>query len=324
MCHNGSANYQEEQEIIQDNNSCFRFPVFRNENVPYGLIVFNCVMNILLLLTALIGNIVVLYVIWKTSSLRSPSIVLLSGLATTDLAVSLVVQPLFLVIELILLQSNSAEYPCVMGKAFITLSYSVCGASLSTVSAISLDRLLAIQYHLRYASIVTVPRVIFVMAMNWLISGFLASLILWSEDKVFLVVMAVAVAILLCLSTYAHVKIYVVVRRHQQQIQAQEEAVQAGNGFSVARFKRTAVNAFLVHYFLLLCYTPLFIILLLTSKEVLISLVSSNNAQSAIAWKLTTTVVFMNSSVNPFIYCWRIRELRVAVKRVLKEIFCWK
>jgi len=45
-------------------------------------------------------------------------------------------------------------------------------------------------------------------------------------------------------------------------------------------------------------------------------------SHSAIAWKLTTTVAFMNSSVNPFIYCWRLREMRVAVKRFLKNIFC--
>ena len=143
----------------------------------------------------------------------------------------------------------------------------------------------------------------------------------------FLVVMAVAVCHF-C-SACLHMPHVKNIRRCfvaiNNKIQAQEEAVQAGNGFSVARFqKNRCPTLFLVHYFLLLCYTPLFIILLLTSKEVLISLVASNNAQSAIAWKLTTTVVFMNSSVNPFIYCWRIRELRVAVKRVLKEIFCWK
>ena len=310
------------QETIQENSSCFRFPVFLNENVPRKLILSNCIINVLLLVTATIGNTLVLSVVWKTSSLRSPSIVLLCGLATTDLVVGLVVQPLFLSMELIPLVSNSTEYHCNLGKALITLSYSVCGASLLTVTAISLDRLLAIRCHLRYASIVTVPRVIYVMTMNWLVSGFLASLMLWSEGKVFLVVMAVAVAIFLCLSIYAHVNIYVVVRRHQQQIQAQEEAVQAGNGFSVARFKGTAANAFLVHYFLLLCYTPLFITLLLTSNEDTIHSVISNKKHSAIAWKLTTTIVFMNSSVNPVIYCWRLRDMRAAVKGTVKKIFC--
>ncbi|XP_078375217.1 melanocyte-stimulating hormone receptor-like [Oculina patagonica] len=324
MYNNCSLNCQQEQDIIQDNISCFRFPVFQAENVPQKLIVSNCVINILLLVTATIGNTLVLSVVWKTPSLRSPSIVLLCGLATTDLVVGLVVQPLFLSMELLLLLSNSAEYRCDLGKAFIVVSYSVCGASLLTVTSISLDRLLAIRCHMRYTSLVTVPRVIYVMALNWIVSGFLASLILWSEDKVFLVVMTSAVAIFLCLSTYAHVKIYVVVRRHQQQIQAQAQAVQANDGFSVARFKKTAANAFLVHYFLLLCYTPLFITLILTSNEDIIHSVLSQKKYSAISWKLTTTIVFLNSSVNPIIYCWRLREMRVAVKKTVKEIFCRK
>ena len=323
MYNNCSVNCQEEQASISDNNACFRFPVFEVENVPQELVVFNCIVNVMLLITAIVGNLLVLYVAWKTPSLRSPSIVLLCGLATTDLAVGLVVQPLFLSMELMPLLSNSAEYHCNLGKAFITMSYWVCGASLSTIIAISVDRLLALTYHLRYNSIVTVPRVMCVLTLNWLTGGFLASLILWSGDEVFLAVMAVAVAIFLCISTYAHVKIYLVVRRHKQQIQTQAKAVQAciGNGFNMARFKKSVANAFLVHYVLLVCYTPLLITLLLTNNDKWADSALLKKSHSGIAWKLTTTVVFMNSSVNPLIYCWRLRELRDAVKGTLKKFF---
>ena len=323
MYRNCSVNCQEKQGIIQDNNSCYHFPVFLAENVPQKLIVSNCVINILLSVTATIGNILVLSVVWKTPSLRSPSIVLLCGLASTDLAVGLVVQPVFFSMEMMLLLSNS-EYHCDLGKAYIVLSYTACSASLMTVTAISLDRLLALRYHLRYTSIVTVPRVIYVMALNWLVSGFMAGLVLWSGRKVFTVVMAAGVAICLCLSTCAYLKIYLAVRRHQQKIQVQANAVQVRNGFNVARFKRTTGNAFVVHYFLLLCYTPLFINFLLSSNRDIIYSVFSKESHRVIAWKLTTTIVFTNSSVNPFIYCWRLREMRVAVRRTLKEIFCRK
>ena len=212
--HNCSSSCQEEQQIFQDGNSCYHFPVVLAENVPHKLILFNCVVNTLLMLTTIIGNILVLSAIWKTSSLRTPSIILLCGLATTDLAVGLVVQPLFLSMELTLHHSNSVEFPCTLAKAYISLSYLACSASLLTVTAISLDRLLAIQYHLRYASVVTVPRVIFVIILNWLLSGLVASLILRKGNKAFLVVLAAGVAICLCLSTCAHVKVCVVVRRH--------------------------------------------------------------------------------------------------------------
>ena len=321
MLNNCSINCHEEQEVIQDNSSCFRFPVFQVENVSEILIVFNCAINILLLITGILGNVLVILVVWKTPSLRSPSNVLLCGLATSDLAVGLVVQPLFLYIELTQFLENSAEYPCALGRAFIVVSYTVCGVSLLTVTAISVERLLALQYHLRYVNIITVQRVMYLMTLNWLASGFLASLILWSRE-IFLVVMAAVVGVCLCMSMFVHVKIYRVLHRHQQQIQAQREAVQAPNGFNVSRFKRTAVNAFLIHYFLLLCYTPLFITLLLTSNEENIDSASWKKVDRAIAWKLTSTVVFMNSAVNPFIYCWRLREIGVAIKKTLKLAFC--
>ena len=261
--------------------------------------------------------------VWKRPTFRSPSIVLLCGLATTDLAVALFVQPLFLAVELMLLLSNSGNYNCALEKIHGAASYTMCGASLMTVTAISLDRLLAIQYHLRYASIVTVPRVIYVTALNWLVSGFLASLILWTGKKVFRVVLTLGVAFCISLSSCVQVQIYRIVRRHQQQIQAQAEAVQGVNGLNMARFKKTAVNAFLIHYFLLLCYTPLFITMSLTSRfENNTDFVSWNKYHSPIAWNSATIIAFMNSSLNPLIYCWRLREMRLAVKGSLKGILC--
>ena len=318
---NNSSRSQEEQELtIQDNDPCFRFPVFQSENVPKFIIVFNCAINVPLLITTIIGNALVLAAVWKSPSLRSPSVIFLCGLATTDLAVGLLLQPLFLSMELILL-SNSSTYHCALGYAFITVSYTVCGASLVTLATISVDRLLSLRYHMRYASIVTVRRALCAITLNWLTSAFLASLILWSPNIVFLTVMAIAVAIFLCLSTSVHLCIYRIIRRHKQQIVAQLQAVQDGSCVNVTRFKKSAATAFFVHYFLVICYTPLFVTLMLTANEERQSSEAWGENGSAIAWKLTSTIVFMNSALNPFIYCWRLREIRNAVKKVF---FCRK
>jgi len=40
----------------------------------------------------------------------------------------------------------------------------------------------------------------------------------------------------------------------------------------------------------------------------------------ATEWSITITVVFMNSSINPVLYCWRLRELRVAVVKTVKMV----
>ncbi len=36
----------------------------------------------------------------------------------------------------------------------------------------------------------------------------------------------------------------------------------------------------------------------------------------------SATVVFMNSSINPFLYCWRLSELRTAVVKTARKMFC--
>ena len=94
-----------------------------------------------------------------------------------------------------------------------------------TLTTVNVDRLIALRYHMSYASTVTVPRALCAITLNWLASAFLASLILWTAKEVFLIVMAIAVAIFLCLSTSVHIKIYHIIRHHKQQIVAQANAV---------------------------------------------------------------------------------------------------
>ena len=251
---------------LENNVSCFRFPVFQTDNIPELIVGFNSTVNFPLSVLTIVGNTLVLVAVWRTPSPCSPSIILLCGLATTDLAVGLLLRPLFLSMELTLL-SNSSAYNCVLGKAFNTSSYTVCGVSLATLTAITIDKLLALKYHLRYSSIMTIQRAFCVIAMNWLTSSFLASLILWTSKLLFLFFMALVVAIFLCFSTSAYINISYIIRHHKRQILAQTRAVQDNSRINITRFKRTAFNTFLVHYFLLICYIPFFVTLLLQGDE---------------------------------------------------------
>ena len=243
----------------------------------------------------------------------------LCGLPTTDLAVGLLVQPLFLSMELTLL-SNSSAYNCVLGKAFITVSYTVCGVSLATLTAITIDRLLALKYHMRYSSILTIQRAFCVIAMNWLTSSFLASLILWTSKVIVSFCHGFSRGHFSLLFNICAQK-YLLYNPSPQTTNSRTRAVQDNSRINITRFKRTAFNTFLVHYFLLICYIPLFVTLLLQANEERIPSESWRENGRGIAWKLSSTVVFMNSALNPFIYCWRLREIRTAVK---KSLFCRK
>ena len=39
--------------------------------------------------------------------------------------------------------------------------------------------------------------------------------------------------------------------------------------------------------------------------------------------QFTVTLVYVNSTLNPLLYCWKIREVRQSVKEIIREIlFC--
>jgi len=43
---------------------------------------------------------------------------------------------------------------------------------------------------------------------------------------------------------------------------------------------------------------------------------------AAIVWMSVETLLLLNSSLNPILYCWRINELRQAVKDTVRKFCC--
>ena len=271
----------------------------------------NCAVNVPLALAAIIGNSLVLHVARKSPTLRSPSLVLLCGLAMSDLAVGTVVQPLFIANELIRLYSRSQRFQQLFQGVYNTFGFSLCGISLCTVTAIGVDRLIAVERSLHYPSIVTIPRVRRVLVAIWIISLILASS-RFCQEKILLISLGTVICACLCISTICHVKIYRTVRYHQSAIQLQFLAVETNTGHAnkVTSLKKSAFNASIVFLVLIICYSPYLVVFYVVTLV------------NPIGRSLTSTIVFINSSVNPFLYCWRICEIREAVKQTCREVVC--
>ncbi|XP_078344045.1 trace amine-associated receptor 13c-like [Oculina patagonica] len=108
-------------------------------------VIINCAIIAPLILISIAGNSLVLAAIKRTSSLRSPSIIFIGSLAISDLVVGFIVQPLFIARELTNL--DLVKY------VLETTAYGACGFSLFIMTAISVDRFVALHYHMRYPSI---------------------------------------------------------------------------------------------------------------------------------------------------------------------------
>ena len=279
---------------------------------PETIVIINCVLNAVLIFTSIIGNTLVLAAILRTPSLRSPSVILLCSLAVSDLLVGIIVQPFYITYEL---TKNGSLYTPWLYKAMTTMAFSAVGVSLLTMTAISVDRFMALRYHMRYPELMTTRRAMYTLGTIWFISFLLSFLTFWNMDAYYLAI-SFSIAILNLLSVVCYIKIFKIVRQHQLQIHAQHQAVASfntDNNQNILRSRKSALNTFIYYIVMILCYTPLFIVMII---------LGITDIHVPNAWNLTDTLAFMNSSINPILYCWRLPELRTAVVKTVRKMLC--
>ncbi len=107
----------------------------------HGQLTFLSVLNIFSVHYCIFGNTLILAAIRKESSLHPPSKLLLRSLATTDLCVGLISEPLFVTNLMSVVKEHWAICRYVLTARLIA-DHVLGGVSLLTLTAISVDRLL--------------------------------------------------------------------------------------------------------------------------------------------------------------------------------------
>ena len=182
------------------------------------VVIANCILNAPVMLLSIIGNAIVLVAILRTPSLRSPSVIFLCNLAVSDLLVGLVVQPVYVAAEI-------ARTVRVLLRAANTMGFAGFGASLTTMTAITVDRFLALHYHLQYPNLMTTSRAIYTIITIWCIITLFTFSFIWSPSIYHYYVSAFGITISLLVNLVCFIKIHRIVRRHQLQIHVQQQAV---------------------------------------------------------------------------------------------------
>lgn len=176
-------------------------------NFPNSIAIINSVLNAPLMPISIIGNALVISAILKTPSLRSPSTTLLCSLAVSDLLVGLMVQPLYITKEV----TKVHVFPAFHISEI--MQFTLCGVSLCTITAISLDRFAALHYHMRYATMVTIPRVLYTLVIIWLNVSLLSGFYFWNKD-IFFSGISVAICVCLFISSFSYCRIFKIVQQH--------------------------------------------------------------------------------------------------------------
>ena len=273
-------------------------------------------LNTPLSISAFLGNVLIISALRKVSSSSlNPSSKLLYGcLAFTDLCVGLITQPLF--VTYILSPENSKR--CFYLKIPFEITSTIFGGvSVLTLTAISVDRLLALLLGIRYRQVVSLRRVRTLLVIVWL--GTVGCSMLWLYNSR-ITTAIIGITLLLCVLTASFCYSYIYLTLRYQQIRIQDNVHQdqvQGIPLNITRYRKTVSSALWVQLALLLCYIPFSIVVALRV------ITRVHTPAVDLAWDTTGTLLFANSSLNPILYCWKIREVRQGVKNTVRQFCCF-
>ena len=295
------------------NQSSQFLPIFTELEDLRSTCIANCVFNIFLTYTAIMLNIVTIYAIYKTSTMPKTLKTLLLSLACSDVAVGLFSQPLytFFLINWLRLHNpgcNTQQVRTISSSLFST-------ASFLSVVTVSVDRFLAVHFHLRYQELVTQRRVVIVVIGIWVHSAFVSLMVLWGLLSTRDLINSVIGAFSLIITFVVYIRIYLTVRRHKNQIHSMQirDETQSEELKSFIVLIKSTVGIFYVYLVFLVCYLPFLICM------AVIPIYGSNIALKKL-FLFSLTLMYLNSSLNPVIYCWKMRHIRHAIIDILRKM----
>jgi len=271
--------------------------------------------NVVLSITATLGNILILTALsHRDSTLHPPSRLLFRCLATTDLGVGVISQPLF-VIHVVSVITKSWKLCFISERLAYITSAGLCGVSVFTLTAISADRLLALTLRLRYRELVTLKRIRLVISLIWLIS-FANALLYLLDQRIFLTGCFIVIVTAVVIATICYFKIYLTLRRQKLRVEDRvNQGREAAASLNVEKYKKTVLSALWVHITLVVCNLPYAVV-------TTVKTIRGNTPSLFVVEAFAATLVFLNSSLNPVLYCWKIKEVRQAVKQTTANFRC--
>ena len=270
---------------------------------------------------AVAANALIMAAIWMNQSLRTPTYVLLRGLAFTHLSNGLVIQPIFVASELICLETPQKINSLPLFHISATVVTYGCGAYIAFLTA-SLLTLMAIErwLHMARRTLLTVRRIYFIMAI---VSLLLIPFAVFHFLRIFSDTYRLATAItfffvfLFCTisTTISYFKVFQIIRSHKRQIRANEQARNfCHQAINLEKYKKSVFSMLYILGVFYIGFLPVLFVLGLS--------IWFKDSQLGLVNILSASFLFLSSLLSPLIYLWRMSDIRNGVKQLLKQLFC--
>ncbi|CAH3169184.1 unnamed protein product [Pocillopora meandrina] len=186
------------------------------------------------------------------------------------------------------------------------------------MAAISVDRLLALLSGLKYKEIVTLKSVYIIIACFWVLC-LVASLCTIFDQRITALYTRILIPLSLLISLVSYTKIFRTLRNRQgeehDQLQPSQPSV-----LNMARYRKVVHSALWIQLVLLalvVCFAPFFIVVAVVAHS------KTHSSHLVILRGIIVVLVYFNSTLNPFLYCWKISEVRQAVKQTIRQALCF-
>ena len=301
---------------------CFLDGVARDHiSVTYAVSLSALVITATLSPVAVVGNALIMTAIWKNQSLKTPTYVLLRYLAFTCLCNGLVIQPLFVAGEVICLETpQKINSPPLFLISSAVITYG-CGSYI-TFLTVSLLTLMAVErwLHMARRTLLTVRRIHFIMlAVSLLLIpfAFFHALRIFNDTYRLATAITFFFVFLFCTisKTIAYFKVFQIIRSHKRQIRANEQAHNfCHRAINLEKYKKSVFSMLYILGVFYIAFLPVLFVLGLS--------IWLEDSQLVLVYIVSTSFLFLSSSLSPLVYLWRISAIRNGVKQLLKQLLC--
>lgn len=299
--------------FLDTNQQSFRYIFIAN--------VFAGILNAIFSLIATSSNAIVLISFWRTPSLQTPQNSLLGWIAFSDFLVGAVVQPLD-VAQRVMEELGDIQMYCTIRLAKNALAWIISSVSFCILTTISVERLVALLKPLKHTTLVTHARIMLLVAFYWVLCTSV-NLVRFAglPNKAFFGMASFVIFINLTINVVSYLKIFKVIKLQQRRINDEVNLSNRLHGQMAAtemkRFKTFTLTAVYIVTLVILFYVPFICYLV---AYIILGFIGPVK----LAYIFIETLSYVNSSVNPFVYSYRLRSIRQAIYNTISKSYSFK
>ena len=154
----------------------------------------------------------------------------------------------------------------------------------------------------------------------WLVSTSCASMYFWNSNLTYIVAFAL-ITLSITASAFSYAKIYLKLRHHELKVHVSQGQPNGSRiRLNIALYRKSVSSVLWVQLASVACYVPFMVVRMVmqaTSDR-------GDGNTFGIVFFFTSTLAYLNSSLNPILHCWRIGTVRQSAKDTIKQLICCK